>query len=369
MLGRYSHNRKKILDTLLVGAWCIMVVGVYTFVPNLVWATFIVVGVTAAGIYTEMQLAARPNRNNYTTGKVIPVEDGFILQRKASKKYIYWKELKHFEWVGTWVCFEMQDGSCVCVKKQLHGMKALLPHIPKYKGAKKEDRQLLQLAIDEGREETFAGKLCEICGFYAVEDARGRVEGAEEACMHCLNEPWNSKFHESQKDYVRTKALAHFKIYTEYEPVNFHPKEKEYKQSPSWIPPVTEAEVKIYSAKMYGLRLYERPEIKATQAVDSSRCLPCMVCGFFALPHPDDAAYEQDKTCRICGCEEWNVSLGNEVDYLCQNQLEHFAVLNPKDRVEFYPADEEEFKPIAHWKPRVTEQEVLDYSKKQYWNE
>ncbi|MDR2839900.1 MAG: hypothetical protein LBV75_01345 [Paludibacter sp.] len=92
------------------------------------------------------------------------------------------------------------------------------------------------------------------------------------------------------------------------------------------------------------------------------RLKSCPVCGFKAV--------DNDGYCLHCYCEMWNESIKEEFPdqqaYIRENQLEAFATYNQNEKVDFYEKTTG-FEKNTDWKPLVTEDEVLEYSKKEVW--
>ena len=90
----------------------------------------------------------------------------------------------------------------------------------------------------------------------------------------------------------------------------------------------------------------------------------CQFCGLVAF-HKD--------YCLACRCDDWNEELAkeypNKEEYIRENQLEIFATMDKHEAFSNFKMD---CKPFVHdekWKPMVTKQEVLEYSKKEFWDE
>lgn len=353
MIGKPSEKQKEKLRYIFVtaavttGFLMLVVFNLYAL-----WVVLVLAVLYMAYVFTEKHFY---NRNNYTLGKVFPLgKTGFSASRNGKTRHFYWNNLEAFSWLGSWLCFDFEDGSCICIKETLEGANSILPFVPRNKASEAGNR-LIDGVVEEENEKASA-QTCKICGFMAIIPGEGIAE-----CRVCDTTTWSHSSGEKQEVYIHRMALEHFSILEETETVDFFPKEN-YPQDPKWKPPVTEEEVRKYSQEKWPHTYSKKP------VIDISRSQPCMVCGFYAIPHPDDPTAEGDFYCRVCFSEEWTVSLGmNEMDYLRECQLDHFGTWDPEEKVVFYPVDVA-YRPVPHWKPRVTETEVLEYSKKENWD-
>lgn len=90
----------------------------------------------------------------------------------------------------------------------------------------------------------------------------------------------------------------------------------------------------------------------------------CRACGMLAF---------NGEQCYYCGAEKWSKELendyGTDENYLREIQLDVFAVVEPSDKFENFILKDNLFKQDPKWKPLVTKSEVMEYSKKEYWEE
>jgi len=285
---------------------------------------------------------------NYDEGTITLLgKEGFTVDDNGRSKDIFFNKLINYDRLGDWWTFEFPDKSIIYIKNTVTGIEQAVKHIP----AEKKGVFLWH--------ETTSRKLpvaCKICGNIAVK------EWPVYWCEVCNETPWKPGSGLSEEEYIRNRQLEVFAVSEEHEKVNFYLRDKDYKRDPNWRPLVTEPEVR------EGCSFKWSREEEKTDPIDQTRCLPCMVCGFYAIPHPNDPAAVEDNSCRVCFSQEWNVTLGtNEMDYLRECQLDHFATWDPEEKVVFYPKDVQ-YRPVPHWKPWVTEQEVLEYSRKENWD-
>ncbi len=105
--------------------------------------------------------------------------------------------------------------------------------------------------------------------------------------------------------------------------------------------------------------------IKNYQRTTFENLTTCVTCGFIA--------YKATK-CLACSTDSFEtaqfVEAENESDYLREEQLEYFSTMDKAEPIEFYPKKEEDeiFEFDKNWKPIVTEEEVLAFSKEAYWD-
>ncbi len=94
------------------------------------------------------------------------------------------------------------------------------------------------------------------------------------------------------------------------------------------------------------------------------RASTCDCCGHIAYV---------DGTCLHCYYSSWDKEVYpeylNAKTYLKEMQLEYFSTLEKDDPVIFYPVERDElYKFDSRWRPIVTEDEVLQYSKENEWS-
>lgn len=63
------------------------------------------------------------------------------------------------------------------------------------------------------------------------------------------------------------------------------------------------------------------------------------------------------------------MSLKQKNDYLKENQLELFAILDRDNKFEGFYEETDGFEMDKNWKPLITETELFEYSKNEYWND
>jgi len=90
---------------------------------------------------------------------------------------------------------------------------------------------------------------------------------------------------------------------------------------------------------------------------------PCIVCGTIAL---------QDDECLLCGCVSWSADLEKNYssyeEYIIENQLDIFATIDENEKFNNFKINDKNFDSDPNWKPKVTKEEVLAFSKKEYWD-
>lgn len=90
----------------------------------------------------------------------------------------------------------------------------------------------------------------------------------------------------------------------------------------------------------------------------------CKVCGMIA---------SNSKECLFCGSEVWNDKLKenyeSEEKYIIENQLDEFATVEKTEKFNNFRLKDNFFKQDPNWQPIVTKEQVLEYSKKEYWEE
>jgi hypothetical protein len=88
----------------------------------------------------------------------------------------------------------------------------------------------------------------------------------------------------------------------------------------------------------------------------------CVVCGLIAL---------KDSKCLSCGCTTWTNELekdySNYEEYIKANQLEIFATMERNEKFSDFKIIDKNFEFDSNWSPLVTKTEVLEFSKKEYW--
>jgi len=89
----------------------------------------------------------------------------------------------------------------------------------------------------------------------------------------------------------------------------------------------------------------------------------CKICGSIAM---------NKKKCLSCGSDCFNNELKeefkNEIDYIKSEQLELFCTDDKDEKVEFYENEKDGFERDKNWKPIVSEKEVIEFSKINYWD-
>ena len=90
--------------------------------------------------------------------------------------------------------------------------------------------------------------------------------------------------------------------------------------------------------------------------------LTCRMCGMNAY---------NGEECYYCGTEKWSEELENEYgtdeNHIRELQLDFFATMEPSEKFSEFKIKDNFFKQDPNWKPLVTKEEVLEYSKKEYW--
>ena len=93
-----------------------------------------------------------------------------------------------------------------------------------------------------------------------------------------------------------------------------------------------------------------------------SKLETCKICGSIAM---------NKKKCLSCDSNSFNNELKeefkNEIDYIKSEQLELFYTNDKDEKVEFYGDEKDGFEKDENWKPIVTEKEVIEFSKINYW--
>lgn len=87
----------------------------------------------------------------------------------------------------------------------------------------------------------------------------------------------------------------------------------------------------------------------------------CKVCGSIAANHTK---------CLSCGSDCFNDKLGeefeNETAYIKSEQLELFCTMEREEKIDFHEEAKDGFEKDKNWKPIVTNEEVIEYSKTNY---
>lgn len=90
----------------------------------------------------------------------------------------------------------------------------------------------------------------------------------------------------------------------------------------------------------------------------------CKVCGMIA---------SNNKECLYCGSTIWNnelmTSYESEEKYIIECQLDQYATMEKSEKFSGFSQKDDFFKQDPSWKPLVTKEQVLEYSKKEYWEE
>lgn len=90
----------------------------------------------------------------------------------------------------------------------------------------------------------------------------------------------------------------------------------------------------------------------------------CRMCGM--------KAYNGEE-CYYCGTVKWSEELGNDYgtdeNYIRELQLDFFATMDESEQFDDFKLKDNFFKQDPNWKPLVTKEEVLEYSRKEYWGE
>jgi hypothetical protein len=89
----------------------------------------------------------------------------------------------------------------------------------------------------------------------------------------------------------------------------------------------------------------------------------CKICGSIAV---------QDEACLDCGCSvydsEFDRDYASENAFIIENQLDVFCVFDENEPFHDFKQEFNGFDLDPNWKPLVAEKEVLDYSKKHFWD-
>jgi len=89
----------------------------------------------------------------------------------------------------------------------------------------------------------------------------------------------------------------------------------------------------------------------------------CKVCGIIAFNR------KKCLSCRSnCFNQELKKEFESEVEYLKSEQLELFCIDDKNGKVKFYEDENDGFERDENWKPIVTEKEVIEFSKINYWD-
>jgi len=88
----------------------------------------------------------------------------------------------------------------------------------------------------------------------------------------------------------------------------------------------------------------------------------CKVCGSIAM---------NSQKCLSCRSEIYDQELKEEskteIDYIKSEQLELFCTTSKHEKVDFYEEEKDGFERDKSWKPIISEEEVIEYSKKNCW--
>jgi len=89
----------------------------------------------------------------------------------------------------------------------------------------------------------------------------------------------------------------------------------------------------------------------------------CEVCGYISI---------KDDECLSCETEVWSDEIAEEYDshedYLKTNQLEIFSTLSENESFNGFKLEDTKYEQDKNWKPTISEKEILDFSRKEYWN-
>ena len=89
----------------------------------------------------------------------------------------------------------------------------------------------------------------------------------------------------------------------------------------------------------------------------------CKICGSLAV---------QDDACLDCGCSVYDRELdqdhASENAFIMENQLDVFCVFDENEPFHDFKQEYNGFDLDPNWKPLVTKKDVLDYSKKHFWD-
>lgn len=130
-------------------------------------------------------------------------------------------------------------------------------------------------------------------------------------------------------------------------------------------------EIKIddeYSRWYSFLKKIPNPKLKTTQIPEFlettfSNLKTCKVCGSIAM---------NSEKCLSCGTNCFNHELKkefkNEIDYVKSEQLELFCTDDKHEKIDFYEEEKDGFERDKNWNPIVTEKEVIEYSRTNYWD-
>ncbi len=90
----------------------------------------------------------------------------------------------------------------------------------------------------------------------------------------------------------------------------------------------------------------------------------CKVCGMIAA---------NARECMYCASDVWRDELKSDYEteekYIIENQLDEFATMDKTEKFGNFVLKDTFFKQDPHWKPLVTKEQVLEYSKNEYWEE
>ncbi len=105
--------------------------------------------------------------------------------------------------------------------------------------------------------------------------------------------------------------------------------------------------------------------IKKYQQTTFENLRTCPTCGYIAY---------KKTNCLSCRTDSFETAMYvdqmNKAEYLKEKQLEYFCTEVKGEPVEFYPKKKEDdiFEFDKNWKPIVTKEEVIEFSKQEYWD-
>jgi tetratricopeptide (TPR) repeat protein len=89
----------------------------------------------------------------------------------------------------------------------------------------------------------------------------------------------------------------------------------------------------------------------------------CVVCGTIAF---------QNTKCLLCGCTSWRKELeelySDYDEYITENQLDIFVTMDKNEKFNNFKMNNKCFNSDPNWKPKVTKEEVLTFSKNVCWD-
>ncbi|MFT5618149.1 MAG: hypothetical protein ACI85I_001380 [Arenicella sp.] len=97
------------------------------------------------------------------------------------------------------------------------------------------------------------------------------------------------------------------------------------------------------------------PQIPDYLAETFSDLKTCQVCGYIAYKNSE---------CLNCRTKKFDKVFETEIEYMKEEQLDWFSAMDKEKKVDFYSEEENTvFKLDQNWKPIVTEEEVIAFSK------